>query len=197
MSRSRTTTRRPRLATVAFVVLGLLLGLLGPLVASSRASATVCEAPWGSLPKTSSSHTTKPLTGVRTGQQLCYDRLVLDIGRSGTGAVGYDVRYVSVVGAEGSGAPLPVRGDADIKVTVNAPAYNVSTGAPTYTPSNPNELSNVSGYRTFRQLRWAGSFEGQSTIALGVRARLPMRVFVLSDTDGSRRLVVDVAHLWY
>ncbi|KNX36114.1 AMIN-like domain-containing (lipo)protein [Luteipulveratus halotolerans] len=197
MSRSLT-TRSPRLVTtLALVVLGLMLGLVGPLAAAPRAGATVCEAPWGSLAKTSSAHTTKPLTGVRTGQNLCYDRLVIDIGRSGTGGVGYDVRYVTTVYSEGQGAPLPVRGAADIKVTINAPAYHVTTGAPTYTPANPNELANVSAYRTFRQLRWGGSFEGQSTIALGVRARLPMRVFVLSSTDGSRRLVIDVAHLWY
>ncbi|AKU19240.1 AMIN-like domain-containing (lipo)protein [Luteipulveratus mongoliensis] len=176
--------------------MGLLLALIGPIVASSRASATVCEAPWGSLAKTASGSTTKALTGVRTGQNLCYDRLVLDIGRTGTGSVGYDVRYVTTVYSEGQGTALPVRGAADIKVTVRAPAYN-SSGASTYLPANPLEMSNVSAYRTFKQVRWGGSFEGQTTIALGVRARLPMRVFVLNNTDGSRRLVVDVAHLWY
>jgi hypothetical protein len=50
---------------------------------------------------------------------------------------------------------------------------------------------NVSGYRTFRQVAWAGSFEGQTNIGLGVRARLPFRVFTMPG-----RLVVDVAHLW-
>jgi hypothetical protein len=38
---------------------------------------------------------------------------------------------------------------------------------------------------------WAGSFEGQSTIGLGVRARLPFRVLQLPG-----RLVIDVAHHW-
>ena len=50
------------------------------------------------------------------------------------------------------------------------------------------------GWRTFRQLRSVGSFEGYTDYGLGVRARLPMRAFVLTDTDGGRRLVVDVAH---
>lgn len=197
-SRKSRTSRRPASpATLAVVLLGLVLGLLGPVVGSSRASATVCESPWGSLPKTSSAMTTKALTNVRSGQNLCYDRLVFDIGRTGTGAVGYDVRYVPLVYSDGAGFPLPVRGAADIKVTVKAPAYNINTGAPTYVPANPLEMTNVSGYRTFKQIRWGGSFEGQTTVALGVRAQLPMRVFVISDTDGSRRLVVDVSHLWY
>jgi hypothetical protein len=54
----------------------------------------------------------------------------------------------------------------------------------------------VSGYRTFRQAAWAGTYEGQTTIGVGVRARLPMRVFVLNGPGGERHLVVDVAHSW-
>ena len=66
----------------------------------------------------------------------------------------------------------------------------------TYRPANEKELVNVAGYRTFRQVAWAGDFEGQTTIGLGVRARLPMRAFVLSSPDGGHRVVVDVAHRW-
>jgi len=57
--------------------------------------------------------------------------------------------------------------------------------------ANPAELVDVSGFQTFRQVAWAGSFEGTTTVGLGVRARLPFRVFSLSD-----RIVVDVAHFW-
>ena len=54
----------------------------------------------------------------------------------------------------------------------------------------------MAGYGTFRQVAWAGSFEGQSTIGLGVRARLPFRVLVLDGPGDDARLVVDVAHSW-
>jgi hypothetical protein len=50
---------------------------------------------------------------------------------------------------------------------------------------------NVTGYRTFRQVAWAGSFEDYSSAGLGVRARLPFRTFTLPG-----KLVVDVAHTW-
>ena len=57
----------------------------------------------------------------------------------------------------------------------------------------------VSGYRTFRQVAWGGSFEGQTTLGLGVHARLPFRVTVLAGAPGcpkGARVVVDVAHAW-
>ena len=63
-------------------------------------------------------------------------------------------------------------------------------------PANPCELANVAGYQTFRQVAYAGSFEGQTTLGLGVRARLPFRVFILAGPGDGSRLVVDVAHRW-
>jgi len=63
-----------------------------------------------------------------------------------------------------------------------------------FTPSD--DIVDVSRYRTFRQIGWGGSFEGQTTIGLGVRARLPFRVLVLNGPGSGSRLVVDVAHRW-
>ncbi|MET9634609.1 hypothetical protein ABZX92_44900, partial [Lentzea sp. NPDC006480] len=60
-----------------------------------------------------------------------------------------------------------------------------------YQPANPAEVVDVTGYRTFRQVAWAGSWEGTTDLGLGTRARLPFRVFTLPD-----RIVVDVAHQW-
>ncbi len=79
---------------------------------------------------------------------------------------------------------------------MRAPSYDINAGVPTFTPADPDNLTSVSGYRTFRQVASADSFEGQSNFGLGVRARLPMRVFVLIGPGGGERLVVDVAHQW-
>jgi hypothetical protein len=57
-------------------------------------------------------------------------------------------------------------------------------------------MADVTGYQTFLQVAGAGSFEGQTTIGLGVRARLPFRAFILTGPGDGSRLVVDVAHLW-
>ncbi|GAB2649303.1 AMIN-like domain-containing (lipo)protein [Kribbella swartbergensis] len=163
-----------------------------PRTASTASAATACPTGWGSLPEANSRMTQAPVTDVRTGRHACFDRLVVDIrGR----APGYDVRYVTNVTQDGSGFVVPLRGGAKLQVIVRAPAYD-SAGRPTYRPANKRELSNVSGYSTFRQVAYAGSFEGQTTIGLGVRARLPFRVFTLAGPGSNSRLVVDVAHRW-
>jgi hypothetical protein len=60
--------------------------------------------------------------------------------------------------------------------------------------ANPNELVNVTGWTTFRQIKLVGpSFEGVTQIGLGVRARLPFRVFTLTGPGSMTRLVIDVA----
>lgn len=61
----------------------------------------------------------------------------------------------------------------------------------TYDPANRDELGDVAGYGTFRQAVWSGSREGTTSIGLGVRARLPFRVFTLPGRVG-----VDGAHFW-
>jgi hypothetical protein len=135
---------------------------------------------------------------VRSGRHACYDRLVVDLLGQDTTFGSYNVRYVPVVREDGSGRAVPVRGAADLQVTLTAPAYD-GDGHATFTPANRREVVAVGGYTTFRQVAWAGSYEGYTTLALGVRARLPFRVFVLPGVAGSDfgpRLVVDVAHRW-
>ncbi len=92
---------------------------------------------------------------------------------------------------ERAGEVLPLRGGAFLQVLVRAPANPTDS----YFVS-PGNLVDVSSYRTFRQVGWGGSFEGNTTVALGVRARLPFRTFVLPGPGSGSRLVVDVAHRW-
>jgi hypothetical protein len=133
------------------------------------------------------------VTNVRTGRHACFDRLVIDLAG---GTTGYDVRYVSSVRQDGSGILVPLRGGSRLQIVVRAPAYNINTGKATYAPKNNKELANVTGYRTFRQVAFAGTFEGQTTLGLGVRARLPFRVFTLPGPGAGGRVVIDVAHRW-
>jgi len=165
------------------------------IAAAPTTSATVCQAEWGSLAKHRAPFTGKQITNVRSGQHPCFDRLVIDVNGDGEGRPGYIVKYVKRVTMDGSGANVPLRGGAKLLVIAKAPAYD-DHGNLTYKPANRKELVDVTGYRTFRQVAWANSFEGQTTIGLGVRTRLPMRALVLKAADGGRRLVVDVAHHW-
>ncbi|MEI2774530.1 MAG: hypothetical protein V9G19_00870 [Tetrasphaera sp.] len=185
-----TAARLIAIAAAAGVATGSSVGL--PAAAAPTSSApTVCHYTWGSLAKTDRTSTTGPVENLRSGRHTCFDRIVVDLtGR----APGYRVEYVAAIVQDGSGAVLPVRGGAKLKITVNAPAYDAG-GNLHYQPTNPAEALNVTGYQTLRQVRWLGSFEGTSGIGVGVRARLPMRVTKLTDGTTSR-LVVDVAHNW-
>ncbi len=163
---------------------------------ASTATATTCAtttAHWGSLAKSLSRMTPAPITNIRAGRNACFDRMVVDIRGKGAG---YRVRYVSQVLSQGRGSVVPLRGGAKLEVVITAPAYDINTGTSTYNPVNSRELVNVSGFSTFRQIASGGSFEGYTTIGLGVRARLPMRVFILDGPGAGSRVVIDVAHHW-
>ncbi|MEW1812546.1 hypothetical protein AB0284_17800 [Pseudarthrobacter phenanthrenivorans] len=165
------------------------LGILAPGPASA---ASYCGLEWGSLAKSTPGMITASVTNVRTGQQSCFDRLVVDLN----GPVkGYTVGYVPEIIQDPTGYTIPVYGNARLQVTVNAPSHD-QNGNVTYNPAVKAELSNVAGYQTFRQVVYAGSFEGYTSIGLGVRARLPFRVLTLDGPGASSRLIVDVAHFW-
>ncbi len=181
------------------VLVGALLTLGLPL--GSASAAPYCGIAWGSAAKSNSaSNYASRLINVRTGQHSCYDRIVFDL----TGpAVGYYVSYVSNVSTEGEGKDVPLSGGAKLLVVVRAPTYD-SNGKSLYlndpvngkppTPVMPGAKLprvNLTGYQTFRDAKYAGSFEGQSSFGLGVRAKLPFRVV----KDGNK-VYVDVAHYW-
>lgn len=131
---------------------------------------------------------TDALHQVRAGKHDCYDRVVLDI--DGPADVGYLVGYVPVVTSDGSGAPVPVDGDAALQVIVRAPAQDASKNGDYFYTADQ-----LAGWSSLRAVRFAGSFEGQSTLALGVRQKLPFRVFTqLEEKDKTQRLVIDIAH---
>lgn len=161
-----------------------------PLV--SRASGCpVPAAGWRTAPTSSPLMTAATVRAVTAGRHACFDRFVVTL-RGSAARSGFYVGYVGQVTQDGSGHVVPLRGAAKLLVVVRAPAYD-SRGRSTYNPRNRRELVNVAGYRTFRQIAWAGSFEGQTTFGLGVRAKLPFRVFVLK-SGTTQRLVVDVSH---
>jgi hypothetical protein len=175
------------MAAVRRTVTGLAATALVATVAAAPASATAatCATGWGSLPKAATG-TASPISNATTGSHACYDRFVVTLGAT---AAGYDVRYVANVYTEGSGVVIPLAGGAKLQVVVRAPAaasYRAQVGA-----RLPGV--NLVGYRTFRDAKYGGSFEGYTTFGIGTRARLPFRVFKLG-TPG--RIVVDVAHQW-
>lgn len=149
------------------------------------------DVAWGSGAKRVERMSSAEIVRVRAGSHRCFDRMVIDL-RSAP-AAGWHVRYHEVV-REGIGTSVPLRGNADLEVVALAPAYGTN-GSSMFRPANPGEVANVAGFRSLRQIAYAGTFEGQTTFGVGVRTRLPFRVFAVSGPAGVK-LVVDVAHRW-
>lgn len=180
---------RHRLSLFVLAVAATILAavLTGP---AQAATSPYCGITWGSLAKNagSASPTAARITGVRAGQHACYDRLVVDLANAPAWA-SYRVAYGTVRGVA-SGNPVPVAGGAALQITLRAHGENFAV-------PDPAHMVSVAGFRTFRQVASAGSFEGTTVLGLGVRARLPFRVLTLSGpAPGETRLVIDVAHRW-
>ena len=183
----------------------LALSAISVLSASPAQAGPYCGIHWGSLTKQQARQVPGPITSVRAGRHACYDRLVIDIRGK---AAGYRIAYVSdtVMG-------IPLRGAAQLDVLVRAsrwaPDECWACEPPEYDPTNGADLVPLAGFRTIRQVVIAGeggffsptpdgpgAFTGGETdFGVGIRARLPFRVFWLQDTTRSR-LVIDVAHHW-
>ncbi|WP_159792412.1 AMIN-like domain-containing (lipo)protein [Puerhibacterium puerhi] len=159
------------------------------LVAPTAAAHPYCGQAWTSLAKSDPGMSRGQLTDVRAGRHACFDRLVLDVSRPLTG---WSVRYVSRVVADGSGHVVPVRGGARMEVVARV---GIDPDGPLAVRPG-TRLAGTAGFRTFRDVVYAGSFEGVTTVGLGVRARLPFRAFVVPGPGHGSRLVVDVGHRW-
>jgi hypothetical protein len=174
------------------LVLALTTAIAAFVLPATAQAAPYCGITWGSLAKQAGNSAPSlpgsELTAVRAGQHACYDRLVLDV--SGSTRVGsYRVQYVPTVRSDGSGAVVPLKGGAFLQISVG-----VNNNTPP--PALSGDVAYVSGFRTFREVAAAGGFEGYTSEGLGVRARLPFRVFTLSGPGSTARVVIDVAHAW-
>ena len=189
---ARTTgTVRTALRMALAVALAAGTTAAGVVTAPVAGAATSCSTAWGSGGKTAQTSSTRTTTGVRAGRHTCFDRIVVD------GASWASVRYVTEVCMDGSGTRVPLRGRAYLQVLTTS-GVNPDTGAHTFLPpaSKRADLVDVSTFRTLRQVAWAGDFEGQLTLGVGVRAKLPFRAFVVRDPGKPPKVVVDVAHTW-
>ena len=99
------------------------------------------------------------------------------------------------------GLLVPLAGGARLKVVIDQGSFDHGSQSSAYNPTDPARLVDVTGYRTLRQVAWADTFneaDTTTTIGIGVRARLPMRAFLLPSATQffGQRLVIDIAHHW-
>src|SRR6185312_652325 len=121
---------------------------------------------------------------VRTGRQDGFDRVVFEVG--GTGTPGWDVRYVDAPTSQASGAPVDVAGSAALQVAITGVGLPADTGVAAF--DGPNPLPG-SGTRTVVEVVVDTTFEGTTTAFVGTTAQTPFRVYALSDPT---RVVLEV-----
>jgi hypothetical protein len=193
---------------VTALVVALGAGLLPVSVASTAEAATHCRTHWGASVKKQVRAVDGPITGVHARRRACFDRLIVDL--EGT-APGYRVGYVS-----NAGIGMPLRGRTQLAVLVQSSRFQVGHCFPVVCdgvggdplPTNWRDMINLRGFHSVRQVaitkqRWSSApvppenflviTGGETQYGVGVRRRLPFRVFTRQDATTSR-LVIDVAH---
>jgi hypothetical protein len=105
---------------------------------SAASGTTGCAVTWGSLPKSGSGPTTEPITNLRAGRHLCFDRLVVDLGPVGDGRPDFWVGYVDTWSPHDGTYPQP-RGGARISIIVTAPVF--ANGTPLSARSSGHQAS--------------------------------------------------------
>jgi len=103
----------------------------------------------------------------------------------GRAAPRFDIRYVGQIIEDGSGRVLFVPGAAKLQLVIFAQGHNAAGDRSFVLPRIGGE--------TIKGAVFAGDFEGQVTLGLGLRGRLPFRVFTLTNPP---RVVLDVARHW-
>ncbi|NHT18036.1 hypothetical protein [Cellulomonas sp. IC4_254] len=125
------------------------------------------------------------VTGVRVGHHDGFDRVVLELG--GTGTPGWRVEYVDAAVADPSDEQVDLAGDSVLRVTVEGtvlPYETRLTEAPVGVPRT------VAGGTAVAEAVYLGAFEAQSQALVGVTGDpRPYRVQLLADPV---RVVVDV-----
>jgi hypothetical protein len=172
-------------AAAAIIVTGLSAAVVALPAQAATSVAAACSTPWGTGPRDKALMVQNKVHAVRAGQHACFDRLVIDLGAGR--APGYHVRYVRAFHADGSGKLVRTSGHAKLLVVVQAPA------AASFRADN-RHLASVAGFAQFRQVAGLGSFEGITSVGLGLGGRAPFRVFEFRTMSHNVELVVDVAH---
>jgi hypothetical protein len=131
------------------------------------------------------------LTGVRAGAHRCFDRATFEFRTSEVHVPGYRIGYESApIREDGSGRPVPVRGDAFLVVRLT-PARDTrlsGAGAPRPTYRGPEAVEPRGGTRII-EVRRVSSYEGAVKWAIGVDRRRPFQVSTLRSPP---RVVIDV-----
>ena len=125
------------------------------------------------------------VTDIRTGGHEGFDRVVFEVG--GTGTPGWDTRYVDEAVEQGRGETIPVRGNAILRMTITGVGLPTETGIDEYDGWQPPPGN---GTEVVTEVVWDSTFEGTSVAFVGTTTQTPFRVHLL---ESPARVVLEVA----
>lgn len=125
------------------------------------------------------------VTDVRVGHHDGYDRVVFQLG--GTGTPGWRVEYVDAAVEDPTGETVEVAGDSPLQVVLTGTAYPFDTGQTEFPLRQPVAAA---GTTAVTEAVLLGTFEAQSQAFVGVTGEpRPFRAYLLPDPA---RVVIDV-----
>lgn len=169
---------------------------------STSASTGATDAPSGStdddgstsappFPASTDPDTSEPsadaaltVTDVRVGRHDGFDRVVFELG--GTGTPGWRVEYVPEAIEDGKGDVVDVAGDGTLQVMISGSGYPMDTGVTEYKGPNPLRVAETD---EVEEVLLRGVFEGYTQAFIGTDEVSPFRVYALTDPT---RVVVEV-----
>lgn len=126
---------------------------------------------------------------MRVGQHACFDRFVFQLQGKGE-KPSWRVAYVDELLGQGSGDPVPLRGDATLEVLVGVwTVTDFPERDKAWMPYKGPTTIVTKGFTAIKEARNLLAFEGQTQIGLGIDKKRNFRVQLLTKPT---RLVVDV-----
>lgn len=124
------------------------------------------------------------VTDVRVGRHDGFDRVVFELG--GTGTPGWRVEYVPEAVEDGSGNVVHLDGDGTLQVMISGSGYPTDTGVAEYSGPNPVRVAETD---EVEEVLLGSVFEGSTQAFVGTDEVSPFRVYALTDPT---RVVVEV-----
>lgn len=132
------------------------------------------------------------ITTISAGSTDCYDSINVIMEPSDV-ELSYIVRYVDEVPAQGTGDPVEVRGGAAMEVLIGSPLGDPDDGSFDALTQAIDQLVDISSFFAIEDVAFGGSFEGMTTLAIGVSSQLPFIVETDVTGDGAPYLTISVA----
>lgn len=159
-----------------------------PTSTTSTFADATGAAPSDNAPKSgaASAGAALTVTDIRIGEQPGFDRVVFELG--GTGTPGWQVEYTDRAVQDGSGKTVDVAGRSILEVRILGSAYPFDSPVPPFAGPDPVTDPSVPGITgVYKKI----VYEGTTQSFIGIDADAP--AFAVSALSDPPRLVVDIA----